>query len=150
MRLAFREGRAVLVVHIDFDRAALLALCLATCQSSDSRSTLAYSDCGIAGVALETPTLLLVVLEADVALEALNAEVDVGVLALVFQRDLCTYAVAIHIVSDVEHDGQNALHCSNREPEEVELVFENVQHVAHNFLEVSFASCNELAAFLDV
>jgi len=81
------EGRAVLVVYADAERAAFLAFAVICSVPSDSGRSLADADGKVARITLEAPALLLMILEAEVALEALDAEVDHRVLALVLQAD---------------------------------------------------------------
>lgn len=72
--LTSRERGALFVVNVDGEGAALLALGFRV--SSHSGCTLADSNGEVAGVTFEAPSFFLVILEAEVALEALDAKVN--------------------------------------------------------------------------
>ena len=76
------EGRIFAENCFDGERITFLAPRLFVINFLNSSCSLAHSYSVVAGVALDTPTLLRVVLDADVPSEAPNTEIDVVILAL--------------------------------------------------------------------
>ena len=64
----------------------------------------------MAGVALEAPAFLHVILDTEMAPEAFETEVDLIVLAFVFQVDFVGETVLVILVAHAHHDHEYALH----------------------------------------
>ena len=69
------EGRVVLVHRVDFERLALFTLFLVG-DDVPGACEAAYSEVALVVVALDGPAFLRVIVHAQLAIEAPNAEVD--------------------------------------------------------------------------
>ena len=88
-------------------------------------------DSEVALVALDAPALLVVVVETELALEALDAEVDHVLLGVLAQGDLARHeVVAAHLAAlGLQHHLQQPLHGGDVQPEELKFLLEHPQHM---------------------
>lgn len=128
---------------------ALLAFFGVTLNQASSSEDL---NAEVAGVAAKTPTLFAVVLNAKVALETLDAEIDERICTFIFERDFARKEelfVGVGVLGD-SHDGQQLFHRLDVQFEVLKFLEEDVVDVINDSTEVYLASRHELAALLDV
>jgi hypothetical protein len=112
-QLLVGERRVFLVHHVYLEGPALFAVLGFVIDTLNSCSALADGNDELARVALETPSVFVVV-DAQMAFEALNAEVDSEFLAFLSEGNFGGETELLVLdLGSVEHDVEKSLHRSN-------------------------------------
>jgi hypothetical protein len=106
----------------------------------------------VARVTLETPALLVVVVQTQVASEALQAEIDHSLFGFRLKRDLRAEVEILPKASTLrfEHDFEEPLHGLDVHTEELEFTLKHGKHVGEDLGELCFPFSNQFTRALYV